>query len=411
MKNQMNQIDPITRQIPVYNMVVYGYGKIGKAIKTLFEKRKAQYTTNEMYSVDPNPETKADFIAIKEWDNISHWLEKSYIHIIAIDTGVIEEKYCTVPDTDKVRTLISDIVEQRGIDNPNNDIIVIESTVEIGFYDSIVNLYPNWDIIISPERYNEDALHTDGWYMNSSKVCGYVSPEVHERLIDYFNIFRAEEIELLFTSNQEAEATKVIENSYRYLLLSFTNEIYRMNVPNVDPRNVLNLVATRGLIDVSAMGPGLIGGGCIPVDPMYFPNYQQSLINDVILHEKHRISIIVKNLHDYIKNNAIINITLLGFAYKANTTSTKNSGYKTVIAQLKSLLKDTDIKIIEIDHYVTGVNIDETILRESDLVLVGANHWINFYGRSMLYSDLAETYCQNVIDLNTYGQEDPNQES
>lgn len=404
--------DTTTRDI-----VIYGYGKIGKAIKLLADRAKDSnlYFTSQVFTVDTNGTAQFDSIGqIKE-------LPHDLIHIIAIDTGIeldnkSENGY--IPNTYKVRELIEEIISERVRDD-SNDIIIIESTVEIGFYDSLKDIretYPNLIIAISPERYNEDTTTKDGFTMDETKLIGIEDSNYElssEQLSEYINIFSSNNISVVVASVREVEATKVVENSYNYLRFSFINELqWNFGKLGIDLETVLSLAGTKKEKTLDELRPGLIGGGCIPIDPLYLPNIQTSIISKVVADEASRLNELTQIVIKLIENSGLKRIGLMGASYKKHSTSTKNSMYLKLIGNLNKYFaskystpetKEDAPKIFIMDHLSVGTPdkyFNNENLSALELILIGANHRIELNGKEIDYKEIAINSGCNVFDLN-----------
>ena len=407
------------------DLVIYGYGKIGKAIKLLADRAKDTnlYFTSQIFTVDTNG--TAQFTDVSEIKDLPNDL----IHIIAIDTGITLDATLPngyIPDTAKVKELIEEIVSEREATKNFNDIIIIESTVEIGFYDSLKlkETYPNLILIISPERYNEDVKHPDGFTMDKNKLVGVDMDlyDIHNdnslvnSIEEYLNIFRGNDIATIIAPIKEVEASKVIENAYNYLRYSFVNDLQWNLGSKLDVEMILSLAGTKTEKDLGDLHPGLIGGGCIPIDSLYLPNIENTLIGKVVENENKRLHKVSNMIFNLIEKSKLKQIALMGASYKADSTSTKNSQYLKVLRLVNEKLavtysgtngnKDDAPKIYVLDN----LSIDtpaEYFMKENlanfELILIGANHLAEMGtdSNSSTYRELAIQSGTNVFDLNT----------
>lgn len=404
----------------IKDIAIYGYGKIGRAIKTLADKVKQEDVSfnSNIFTIDING--TAQYQSVQDIKDIPNQI----IHIIAIDTGVrfTTEDPGYEPDTYKVRELIEEIILERGADNTNGDVIIIESTVEIGFYTKLKEILKDylvkWDIIISPERYLEDTTTELGFTMDQSKLCGIdieTGEEseflaIGEKISPYLDIFNKNDIKILMSSIKEVEAAKVVENAFRLLNISFVNELQWFLSKKVDVRTVLNLVASKTGNDyIADLRPGLIGGGCIPIDPIYLPHLEKSMLKKSFDFEAGKMQSLITNTLALIETGKLKRICVMGAAYKPNSKSTKNSQYlvliKNISAKLKKLYENNPEEapsIYILDHLADDIESPEKYFEDNninamELIIVGANHKF----KDTDYLTIALRSGANVFNLNT----------
>merc|ERR1711991_1231360 len=154
----------------------------------------------------------------------------------------------------------------------NNDIIFLESTVYPGTTLEICkriikkkNKNIHFSIGYSSERINPgDKIHN---IKNISKV---VSIDADNKIISSVkNVYKNVSKKIVFTNKiNEAELSKLIENTLRDLNIGLMNEIMILcEKAHLDFNEVLRLAKTKW--NFLRFKPGLVGGHCLPVDPYY----------------------------------------------------------------------------------------------------------------------------------------------
>ena len=155
------------------------------------------------------------------------------------------------------------------------DIVVYESTVYPGVTEEeclpvverVSGLKFNQDFFAgySPERINPgDKEHT---VEKIKKVTSGSTPEIAEVVDKIYNSV-LENGTHKASSIKVAEASKIIENSQRDVNIAFMNELAKIfNAMEIDTHDVIDAASSKW--NFIKLGPGLVGGHCISVDPYY----------------------------------------------------------------------------------------------------------------------------------------------
>ena len=135
-------------------------------------------------------------------------------------------------DTTHVEEVIRLVLEV----NPDA-VMVIKSTVPVGYTRSVLEKFPKAGVLFSPEFLRESKALYDNLYP-SRIIVGYDEPECHserseESLAQAAHTFAAimkegalkEDVPVLFMGSTEAEAVKLFANTYLALRVSYFNEL------------------------------------------------------------------------------------------------------------------------------------------------------------------------------------------
>jgi len=374
---------------------VYGYDKDEKKLARI---EKGENIVEEEYLEEYLPKTKINIIrdmaAAKDCD----------IFIIAVPTPVDEKHY---PDLSFVISAAVSVAKnmQKGA------LVIVESTINPGVCEEFVKpvfekegYEIGKDVYIShcPERINPGDSKWN--VMNIPRVVGSFDENGLEMSVQFYKSILDSEIMPMKTI-REAEAAKIIENSFRDINIAFVNELAKsFDLMGIDIMNVIRGAATKPFAFMPHWPSCGVGGHCIPVDPYYliekakenefdhrFLRTARAINNSMPLYTVELLQDALNMIERPFKNT---NIGVLGISYKANVGDLRESPALKII----ELLEAREAKVHIYDPYVqsksTVKSLDE-ILERSDAIVITANH-DEFV--SMSVEKLKEKKVEVIID-------------
>lgn len=338
-------------------IVVVGLGYVGlplavKASEANFQVTGIEIDKSKVSSIslgrtaDSN-EPDQQIITLLKNGNLK--LSTSFDAVSTADVVII----CVPTPLDEKRKPNLSYIEKAAVSIAKNlkkgTLIILESTVQPGttrnFLIPLVEqnssvLISDLDIAYSPERI--DPFNEKWSIINTPKVISGINRKATNRAYEFYSKFIGEIVEA--PSIEVAEMSKLLENSFRFINISFVNE-FAILCENLGI-NVLEVIETAATKPYGFMPfyPGLgAGGHCIPVDSIYLldlakKNNTQSRFIELaaVVNDEMPVHFVRKSV-ELLGTLQKKRILVIGVTYKPNVADVRETPVEGLILGLRKL--------------------------------------------------------------------------
>lgn len=380
-------------------VTIVGLGYVGLPLACLCaEKSYKVYgldiDKNKIYLINQNQSPIEDGYVIEKLKNLKEGIKatadakecipNSDIVIVCVPTPVDRNNSPDLTALMESVSAISRFIKQ-------NTLLVIESTVYPGTVEELVvpilkkekfDAYKN-DVFVAhcPERIDPGNKK---WVIeNLPRVVGGVTKEATKKAAEFYrSIIEADIVEL--SGVKAAEATKIMENTFRDVNIAFVNEMAKsFDKAGIDIVEVIRGASTKPFAFMPHFPGAGVGGHCIAQDPYYMIERGKQLgfnheflmlarkINNSM--PKYTVELLEQQLQKLKKSIKNSKVGVLGLAYKANVDDVRESPAFEIINILKT--KGADVFIFD-PNVKNGSNVKDLdeLLNKSDYVVLVTDH-------------------------------------
>lgn len=331
-------------------IAVAGAGYVGLSVSVLLSQQ------NEVKIIDILPEKIKmindrispikdkeieDFFKSKKL-NLEATLDEEYAYknadFVVVSTPTNYDSNKNYFDTTSVDSVIKKIIKI----NPNT-VIVIKSTVPVGFCESIKQKYSYKNILFSPEFLREGKALYDNLYPSRIIVGAFLDNQTLLKkakqiadLVKQASIKK--DIEVKIMNITEAEAVKLFANTYLALRVGFFNELDTYAaVRGLDTKSIIEGICLDPRIGNYYNNPSFgYGGYCLPKDTkQLLANYKdvpQNIISAIVASNTTRKNFIAEQIIS--KHPKIVGIYRL--TMKTDSDNFRQSAIKGIMKRIKS---------------------------------------------------------------------------
>jgi len=325
--------------------------------------------------------------SIKATDNKKEAYHEADFIIICVPTDFDEESSSF--DTSILENVLDD-----AITNNSDALVIIRSTIPVGYSDQAREKYQTKNIIFSPEFLREHSAMHD--VLNPSRIIVGNDSELSTDFAELISESTENKPEIILMPSSDAEAVKLFSNTYLAMRVAFFNELDTFSIAKgLSTENVIKGVSADPRIGMKYNNPSFgYGGYCLPKDTKQllanFEDLPQTIIQSVISSNEARKKFMI----DDIKKHGP---KVVGIYKLTNNRKAENFRSSEMLDIINGLSNDVDELIIfepliKEDDYMGFKVINDIDRFKSKSDLIVANR------KDQQLSDVTDKlYCRDIF--------------
>ena len=364
------------------NITIVGSGYVGMSLAVLL----AQTNKVTVLDIDEDRIKKINQRdSTVEDDYINEYLKKDNLRLIA--TSDLNDAYlgtdliiiATPTNYDPVKNYFDtssiDLVIKDIFSINKSALVVIKSTIPIGYTEELQTKFCSENILFSPEFLREGKALYDNLYP-SRIIIGSKLPIANKFANLLAESALKESVDVLLMEPKEAEAIKLFSNTYLAMRIAFFNELDTFSLKNnLNSKSIIDGMSYDDRIGHGYNNPSFgYGGYCLPKDTKQlaanYENVPERLISAIVESNKIRKEFIAK----YILDKKLKNIGIYRLVMKEGSDNFRESAIQDIIKKIKKNI-NMSIKIYEPlfkGKNFEGCNVEkdlETFKSTSDIII------------------------------------------
>ena len=303
--------------------------------------------------------------------------------IIAVPTNYddVHNKF----DCSIVENVISDVY----VINPQA-IIVVKSTVPVGYTDELANKYPDIKIIFCPEFLRESKALYDSLYPSRIVLgCNEYNKDYAEEFLSVIlDSIEKTEVYTQIVGASEAESIKLFSNTFLALRVAFFNELDTYaEEKGLNSEQIIKGVCQDSRIGDYYNNPSFgYGGYCLPKDTKQllsnYDNIPQNMMTAIVDSNKTRKEYMVQKILEFARKIAIDTSDIIIGVYRLTMKTDSDTFRHSSVIDIINMLVEQGTKVIiyepilDKDEKVLGQEIEHQLnLFKSKVDVIIANRF------------------------------------